>query len=189
MKSNKPLLSAIIDAVLIAIKPILRKAVSIDFVKIISVDKQKMIATVESHEDKGQYKVPLALDSNLQTAWISPKINTNAYVCDNNGVKYFVKYEQIENVVIGHGNTVQGVIKIKEQQDEINKLKDKFNELTNKFNNLQTDYKAHIHPHPQGNTSTILNPFTQEDQQQADAINKDNYELAGIIQVKYQKNE
>ena len=160
MRSNKPLLSVIIDAVLVVIKPLIRRAVSIDFVKIISVDDQKMIATVESYEDAGQYKVPLALDSNLQTAWIKPKINTNAYVCANNGVKYFVKYEQIENIVIGDGNTVQGVTKIKEQQDEINKLKDTVNELISKFNNLQTNYKSHIHPHPQGNTSTILNPLS-----------------------------
>jgi len=185
MRSNKPLLSVIIDAVLVVIKPILRRAVSIDFVKIISVDKQKMIATVESYEDKGQYKVPLALDSNLQTAWISPKIDTNAYVCANNGEKYFVKFEQIENIVIGHGNTVQGVIKIKEQQDEINKLKDKLNELTSKFNNLQNDYKTHNHTHPQGNTIALVMPFIQSDQQEAAAINKGNYELGGIIQVKY----
>lgn len=188
MRTNKTLLNAIIEVVISAVKPMIKKTISVDFVKVISVDAQKMIATVKSHEDEGEYKVPLALDSDLKTAWIKPKQDTNAYVSDNNGVKFFVHFEKIEKIVIGHGNTVQGAIKIKEQQDEINsKVKDKINEIINFLNDFKANYSAHVHTSPAGGgaTSPSTTPFPANVPTSAQPIDKANYELKDIIEIKY----
>lgn len=191
MRTNKPLITTIINVISSIFEPKIRKAISVDFVKVLSVDAQKMTATVESYEDKGQYKVPLALDSDLKTAWIKPKDGSDGYVIDCNGVKFFSHFSKVEKITIGDGSTEQGTIKIKEQQDEINKLKDTVNELISKFNALQNDYKNHTHGYTTGTppvaaiTTTLTAPFLGQNQTDAQPINKDNYELIDIIKVKY----
>jgi metal-dependent HD superfamily phosphatase/phosphodiesterase len=125
MNKDKTLISIIYDLIERQINKFLTSAISVDLVKIKEINEIDLNAKVQSLESQGEYFVDLVLDKEKKTAWIKPKVGSTAYVTSNNGVKFFCLFTQIEKIVIGDGTTEQGVIKIKEQQDEINnKLKD-----------------------------------------------------------------
>ena len=185
MNKEKPLISVISDLIDSQIKRVLPAAISVDFVEIKEVDETELNAKVLSLENQGEYFVDLVIDKEKKTAWIKPKIGSTAYVSSINGVKFFCLFNQIENIVIGDGATVQGVVKIKEQTEKLNELKSTVNDLITKFNNLLTDYKAHNHTHPQGSTTGLLVPYTGATQNNASNFNKSDYELQDIILTKY----
>jgi hypothetical protein len=188
MNKEKPLIGVISDLIDSQIKRFLPATISVDLVEIKEVNETDLNAKVQSLESQGEYFVDLVLDKEKKTAWIKPKVGSTAYVTSNNGVKFFCLYNQIEKIVIGDGANEQGVVKIKEQQDEINtKLKDKVNEIITFLNTLKTSYVAHTHTAPPagGATSPLIVPFTETPPTNAQAIDKANYELQDIILTKY----
>ena len=185
MNKEKPLISVISDLIDSQIKRVLPAAIAIDFVEIKEVNETDLKAKVQSLENQGEYFVDLVIDKEKKTAWIKPKIGSNAFVASVNGVKFFCLFNQIENIVIGDGSKSQGVLKIQEQTEKLNELKSTVNDLITKFNNLLTDYKTHNHTHPQGPTTGLLVPYTGGNQNNASAFNKSDYELQDIILTKY----
>jgi hypothetical protein len=159
----------------------------IDFVEIKSIDAQKLNCSVLSMINQGEYLVDVVIDEKKDTVKFFPKIGSKAYVFILNENRFFLNYEQIEFLEIGDGSKEMGVIKIKEQQDEINnKLTSKLNELISKFNDLLTNYKTHNHTHPQGPTTGLIVPYTGANQVDAEQIAKSNYELTKILKIKYE---
>jgi len=158
----------------------------IDFVKIKSNDENTLTSLVVSEFDEQEYEVLIATDENKKNVKIFPKVGSTAFVLKINQSNFFVNYSELEKVVIGDGSKTMGVIKIEEQETEINdKIVQKLNDLIQKFNNLLTDYKAHNHTHPQGATTGLLVPYNGTNESNADQIDKSNYELEEIEFFKY----
>lgn len=160
----------------------------IDICTVKSVDENKLTCIVQSDRDQGEYMAFISIDQQKDNVKIFPKINSKCSVLFLQGDSFILGYEQIEKMIFGDGSTTMGVIKIKEQQDEINnKLTQKLNDLITFVTTFYNEFKLHVHPtgSPGSPTSPVTPPPSGTPPTSAQNIDKANYEHLKIINIKY----
>lgn len=160
----------------------------IDFVKIKSNSETTLTSLVVSGFDEQEYKVLISTDENKKNVKIFPKVDSTAFVLKINQSNFFVNYSELEKVVIGDGSKTMGVIKIEEQETEINtKIKDKINEIISFLNSFVTNFNSHVHTcaAPSSPSSPPTVPFADPLPSNSQGVNKDNYKLEAIEFFKY----
>lgn len=160
----------------------------IDLCTVKSIDTSNLTCVVQSERDKGEYTAFISIDEQKENVKIFPKIGSKCSVLFLQGDSFILGYEQIEKMEFGDGSNVMGVIKIKEQQDEINnKLTKKLNDLITFVNTFYNEFKLHVHPtgSPGAPTSPVTPPPSGTPPTSAQNIDKANYEHLKIINIKY----
>jgi hypothetical protein len=129
------------------------------------VDDTKFLCKVSPIDGNAELlDVRLCPDTELDTKGfiLIPKENSLVYVVMDNAVTGFVAMvSEIENVIFNcdkivfNKGTLGGMVKI-------NDLITKINNIETKLNTFMAHYKTHTHPHPQGNTSTAIPIFAEQ---------------------------
>lgn len=158
--------------------------------KVIEVNEDNATCTVYIQGEPIRYDVQLrsVIDGN-DGIIIIPELNSYVLVgiINNNPVHSFIAaFTTIKKVLIKNTNgimlEISDAIKLNGKQHggliKINKLVQRLNAIENAFNQLLIDYKMHNHAHPQGPTTGLLIPNTQE---QLNNTTIDNLENRNVL--------